>query len=146
MLPIAQIRPVLQMRACMHVCECAKGDARMNFNSHIINYTQVLQRLTYGRIKSIDSTQAASCCGARPSSDFEGEACPGQCFRMLQRFAECCRTRKCMIIRVVISSDRCLEARKSNDFERLVAAEHSRAMISRKKHALCGVFECCLPT
>ena len=45
-----------------------------------------------------------------------------------------------MIIRVVISSDRCLEARKSNDFERLVAAEHSRAMISRKRHALCGVF------
>ena len=34
-------------------------------------------------------------------------------------------------------------ARRSRDFEWLVAAEHGRAVISSAKHALCGVFECC---
>ena len=79
--PSASCGPNACVHACVRVCKGRCADELQLTD----NYTQVLQRLTSGRIKSLESTQAASCCGARPSSDFEDKACPGQCFRMLQQ-------------------------------------------------------------
>ena len=60
----------------------------------------------------------------------------------LGRLCECCRTRKGVLERWFrVPSG--FAARPSSHFERPVATEHGRAVISSAKHALCGVFECC---
>ena len=104
---------------------------------------QIRRKLLEQRFRALGAFEA------RPSSDFERPVAAEQGFQ-----AECAKRHywggvfECGQMRRSLLEQRfralsVIGARTSSGFERPVAAEHTRTVISTAKHAPCGVFECC---